>query len=60
MENDTTQPTVNAEELANAKKEIEEILQKHNAVLVPITIHHGDKTFSRIDIAPATINSDNS
>jgi hypothetical protein len=60
MENDTTQPAVNPEELANAKKEIEEILQKHNAVLVPITIHHGDKTFSRIDIAPATINSDNS
>lgn len=60
MENDTTQPVINSEELANAKKEIEEILQKYKAVLVPITIHHGDKTFSRIDIAPATINSDNS
>jgi DNA-binding protein YbaB len=54
------QPTLSDEELAKAKQEIEEVLQKYKAVLIPITIHHGDKTFSRIDIAPSTINSDNS
>ena len=59
MEQDEQQKLTD-EELANAKQEIEEVLQKYKAVLIPITIHHGDKTFSRIDIAPATINSDNS
>lgn len=38
--------------LETAKKEIEEILKKYNVVLLPIVIHQGDKTFSRIDIAP--------
>jgi len=60
METTNEQQTLSDEDLIKAKQEIEEVLQKYKAVLVPITIHHGDKTFSRIDIAPATINSDNS
>jgi len=28
-------------------------LQKYGILLVPIVIHHGDKTISRIDITPA-------
>lgn len=38
--------------LETAKTEIEAILKKHNLVLVPIVVHQGDRTFSRIDIAP--------
>jgi hypothetical protein len=38
--------------LEEAKTEIEAILKKHNVVLVPIVVHQGDRTFSRIDIAP--------
>lgn len=59
MENTELQ-TPEDKALVTAKQEIEGILQKYNAVLVPITIHHGDKTFSRIDIAPANLNSENS
>jgi hypothetical protein len=49
--------TLNEEQLLAAKKEIEEVLVKHNIVLVPIVIHHGDRTISRIDVAPAPKNS---
>jgi hypothetical protein len=45
--------TINEDQLIAAKKEIEEVLKKHNIVLVPIVIHHGDRTISRIDVAPA-------
>lgn len=44
---------INDEQLLAAKQEIEELLKKHNIILVPIVIHHGDRTISRIDIAPA-------
>lgn len=55
MENTTQneQQTLTDEQLVAAKQEIESVLQKHNIVLIPITIHHGDRTISRIDIAPA-------
>lgn len=49
--------TINEEQLISAKQEIEEILKKYNIVLVPIVIHHGDRTISRIDVAPAPKNS---
>lgn len=39
--------------LAEAKADIEALLQKHNIVLVPVVIHFGEKTVTRIDIAPA-------
>lgn len=39
--------------LAEAKAEIEALLQKHNIVLVPVVVHFGEKTITRIDIAPA-------
>ena len=45
--------TISDEQLLAAKQEIEELLKKHNMILVPIVIHHGDRTISRIDIAPA-------
>jgi hypothetical protein len=41
------------EKLATAKAEVEALLQKHDIVLVPVIVHFGDKTVSRIDIAPA-------
>jgi len=44
---------INDDQLAEAKKEIEAVLQKYNILLVPIVIHHGDRTISRIDITPA-------
>jgi len=40
--------------LVKAKEEIETILLKYNIVLVPVVVHRGDKTISRIDIAPAS------
>jgi len=40
--------------LVKAKEEIENILLKYNIVLVPVVVHRGDKTISRIDIAPAS------
>lgn len=46
--------TITDEQLIAAKTEIEELLKKHNIILVPIVIHHGDRTISRIDIAPAS------
>jgi hypothetical protein len=39
--------------LAEAKADIEALLQKHNIVLVPVVVHFGEKTITRIDIAPA-------
>jgi len=42
-----------AEMLSTAKSEIEAVLQKYNIVLVPVVVHFGEKTVSRIDIAPA-------
>jgi len=56
METETQNTNLTPEQneaLALAKNEIEEILQKHGVVLVPVVVHFGDKTFSRIDIAPA-------
>jgi hypothetical protein len=50
---ENTQTTLTDEQLVAAKQEIEAVLQKYNIVLIPITIHHGDRTFSRIDVAPA-------
>lgn len=41
-------------DMAKAKKELEEILIKYNIVLVPVVIHQGDKTITRIDITPAS------
>ena len=54
MEN---QPQIPDEQLIEAKKEIEAVLQKYNIVLVPVVIHHGDRTISRIDVAPAPKNT---
>jgi hypothetical protein len=51
MEQNTNKLT--DEQLLQAKKAVEEVLEKHKIVLVPIVIHYGDKTTSRIDIAPA-------
>jgi hypothetical protein len=42
------------ESMAKAKQEIEDILVKYNVILVPVVMHQGDKTISRIDIAPAS------
>lgn len=55
MENEqqnTAEETTSASNLATAKGEIENILKKYGVILVPIVVHQGDKTFSRIDIAP--------
>jgi hypothetical protein len=46
-----------AEMLSGAKAEIEAVLQKYNIVLVPVVVHFGEKTVSRIDIAPAPLQS---
>ena len=53
MENNTDK-NVESENLAKAKSEIEEIVKKYNISLIPVVMHHSDKTFSRIDIAPAS------
>jgi hypothetical protein len=42
------------EKAAKAKQEIEEILVKYGVILIPVVMHQGDKTISRIDIAPAS------
>lgn len=55
MEENTTTQQVENENLAKAKDEIEEIVKKYNISLVPVVLHHGDKTFSRIDIVPANV-----
>ena len=52
-ENKTQNSGLSDEKLMEAKKEVEAVLAKHNIILVPIVIHHGDRTISRIDIAPA-------
>lgn len=52
-ENNTQNTGLSEEKLIEAKKEVEAVLTKHNIILVPIVIHHGDRTISRIDIAPA-------
>jgi hypothetical protein len=36
--------------LEAAKAEIEIVLKKYKVALIPVIIHHGDTTFSRIDI----------
>lgn len=41
-------------DMAKAKEEIEQILLKYKIVLIPVVMHQGDKTISRIDIAPAS------
>lgn len=48
-ENTSTEKNPNLE---SAKEEIEAILKKYNVALVPIVIHQGDRTLSRIDITP--------
>jgi hypothetical protein len=54
MEENKAQTTgLSDEKLIEAKKAVEDVLAKHNIILVPIVIHHGDRTISRIDIAPA-------
>lgn len=47
MAEETSNPNLEA-----AKTEIEAVLKKYNVILVPIVVHQGDRTFSRIDIAP--------
>lgn len=56
MEQNTAAQTNEQEQemLAKAKAEIEEVLKKYSIVLLPIVVHRGDKTFSRIDIAPVS------
>lgn len=54
MEENKPQTTgLSDDKLIEAKKEVEAVLTKHNIILVPIVIHHGDRTISRIDIAAA-------
>jgi len=55
MENNNPETTEKNENLVKAKNEIEEIVAKYKIALIPVVIHQGDKTFSRIDIAPANI-----
>jgi hypothetical protein len=55
MEENTSTENNNTESAKNietAKVKIEAILKEHNVVLIPIVVHQGDRTFSRIDIAP--------
>ena len=40
--------------MAKAKEEIEQILLKYRVVLIPVIIHQGEKTISRIDVAPVS------
>jgi hypothetical protein len=47
------------ENVVKAKTEIEEIIKKYNVSLIPVVMHHGDKTYSRIDITPNNVNSIN-
>lgn len=53
MEENNQSQTLSDETLLAAKQEIESVLQKYGILLVPIVIHHGDRTISRIDITPA-------
>ena len=49
MLKETSNPNPN---LDAAKTEIEGVLKKYNLFLVPVVVHQGDRTFSRIDIVP--------
>lgn len=40
------------EPLKFAKEEIEAVCQKYDIVLMPITVHRGNETFSSIDLVP--------
>lgn len=40
------------ESLKLAKEEIEAVCQKYSIVLMPITVHRGNETFSSIDLVP--------
>lgn len=40
------------QQLLDVKKQIEELLEKNGAVLVPVTLISGDRVFSRVDIVP--------
>ena len=40
------------EPLKFAKEEIEAVCQKYDIVLMPITVHRGNDTFSSIDLVP--------
>lgn len=54
-----SQKIVDNENMAKAKSEIEEITKRYNISLVPVVLHHGDKTFSRIDIVSnSTLNEE--
>lgn len=55
MENNNPETAEKNENLVKAKNEIEEIVAKYKIALIPVVIHQGDKTFSRIDIAPANV-----
>jgi hypothetical protein len=46
------QSDTQSDNLAKAKAEIEEIVKKYNIALIPVVMHHGDKTLTRIDIVP--------
>jgi hypothetical protein len=50
---------IDNETLAKAKQEIEDIVRKYNISLIPVVMHHGDKTISRIDISPANKSNSN-
>ena len=53
-ENTTTNNTTETNDnLAKAKVELESVLKKYNIALIPVVMHHGDKTLSRIDIIDA-------
>ena len=43
---------LNQETLKQAKEEIETVCQKYDIVLMPITVHRGNETFSSIDLVP--------
>ncbi len=60
MQDNTEQQNqaVDNENMAKAKNEIEEIVKRYNISLVPVVMHHGDKTFSRIDIVSNSIKND--
>lgn len=53
MENTEQLTPEQNEKLASAKAEIESVLEKYGIILVPVVVHFGDRTVSRIDIAPA-------
>lgn len=40
------------ESLKQAKEAIEAVCQKYDIILMPITVHRGNETFSSIDLVP--------